>query len=266
MAQPNILKRRLTAGDVLFGAWLGSGDPTNAEILATQGFDFLILDLEHGLGDLRTALETLRVARALNTPCIVRAPSNDPVFIKKILDCGANSLMIPSVETPEEAKAAVRACKYPPEGARGYAAPLVRASDYGLDTDYMRTANAEILLIVQMESEHAVAQAAEICAVDGVDVPFLGVNDMAGSIGRLEELDRADVRRLVARAEAAMKASGKPYGTVPSAGADWRQLVEDGYQLIPTASDIGLLRDAARDCLRERRHYLAKRGLSDRPV
>lgn len=259
MAQPNPLKRRLLAGEVLFGAWIGGGDPTNAEVLALQGFDFLILDLEHGLGDLRLAVEIFRTLRGLDCGCVVRAPSNDPVFIKKILDVGANSLMIPSVETAEEARAAVRACKYPPQGARGYAAPLVRASDYGRDEAYMRTANAEILLIVQMELAGAVDRAAEICAVEGVDVPFLGVNDMSGTIGRLEDLGHPAVRELVARAETAMRGCGKPFGTVPSAGADWRRLVEDGYRFIPTASDIGLLRDAAKDCIRERKAFLASR-------
>ena len=259
MAQVNRLKQRLAAGDTLFGAWIGSGDPTNAEILAHHGFDFLILDLEHGLGDFRTAAEILRTLRPLDVPCVVRAPANDPIFLKKILDVGANSLMIPGVETAEEAKAAVRACKYPPLGTRGYAAPLVRASDYGRDVDYMRTANAEILLVIQLESAGAVEHAAEICAVEGVDMPFLGINDMAGTIGRLEELDHGHVRDLAARAETAMRACGKPFGTVPSAGADWRRLVEDGYRFIPTASDIGLLRDAARDCMRERNAYLAAR-------
>ena len=259
MAETNPLKRRLLAGDVLFGAWIGGGDPTNAEVLALQGFDFLILDLEHGLGDIRLAVEIFRALRGLDCACVVRAPANDPVFIKKILDVGATSLMIPSVETAEEARAAVRASKYPPEGARGYAAPLVRASDYGRDGAYMRTINPEILLVIQMESAGAVARAAEICAIEGVDVPFLGVNDMAGSIGRLEDLGHRDVRELVASAEKAMRATGKPFGTVPSAGADWRRLVEDGYRFIPTASDIGLLRDAARDCVAERKAFLASR-------
>jgi 4-hydroxy-2-oxoheptanedioate aldolase len=259
MAQTNNLKRHLSAGDILFGAWVSGDSPANAEVLALQGFDFLIVDLEHGPGDIRLGLDVLRAVRPFGTPCVIRAPSNDPVFIKKILDVGANALMIPSVETAEEANAAVRACKYPPEGTRGYAAPLVRASDYGHDAAYMRTANEEILLIVQIESAAAVERAAEICAVAGVDVPFLGVNDMAGSIGRLEQLDKPDVRNLVSRAEAAMRASGKPFGGVPSAAADWRRLIESGYRLIPTASDIGLLRDAASDCMRERKQYVAER-------
>jgi 4-hydroxy-2-oxoheptanedioate aldolase len=126
----------------------------------------------------------------------------------------------------------------------------------------MRQANSELLLIVQIESADAVSRAAEICAVDGLDVPFLGVNDLAGSIGRLEQLDRPEVRELVAQAEAAMRASGKPLGTVPSAGATWESLLDSGYRLIPVASDVGLMRDAALACVREQLRSRARRGQS----
>jgi 4-hydroxy-2-oxoheptanedioate aldolase len=256
----NVLKRRLAQGEALFGAWIGTGSAVNAEILAHQGFDFLILDLEHGHGDVKDAVDMLRAAEGAGTPCIVRTPWNDPIFLKRILDAGANSLMIPSVETAQEAEAAVRSCRYPPQGRRGYAAPLVRASAYGKIDDYMRRANSELLLIIQLESAAAVQRAAEICEVDGVDVPFLGVNDMAGSIGRLEQLDNPEVRELVSEAEAAMRASGKPMGTVPSAGASWRALIDGGYRLVPVASDVGLMRDAALACVREQLQFRAGRA------
>lgn len=249
----NLLKRRLLAGEALFGAWVETGSATNAEILGRQGFDFLVIDLEHGQGGLSDAVDMLRAAEGAGTPCIVRVPWNDPVFLKRILDAGAQSLMIPGVESADEARAAVRACRYPPDGTRGYGAPLVRASDYGAAKDYIHWANGELMLVIQIESAAAVGRAAEICAVDGVDVPFLGVNDMAGTIGRLEQLDHPDVRRLVGEAEAAMRASGKPMGTVPSAGASARDLLEAGYGLVPLASDVTLLRDAARACADEQK-------------
>ena len=246
MFTPNVLKRRLAAGETLFGAWIETGSAAVTEIMAHQGFDFLVLDLEHGQGELRDAIDMLRAGQSCGTPCVVRVPWADPVFLKRILDAGADSLMIPQVESAAEAAAAVRACRYPPQGRRGYAAPVVRASGYGRAADYTRRANDNLLLIIQLESADAVARAAEICAVDGVDVPFLGVNDMAGSIGMLEQLDRPEVRHLVGQAEAAMRASGKPMGTVPSAGASWRSLVESGYRFIPAANDVVLLRDSAR--------------------
>jgi 4-hydroxy-2-oxoheptanedioate aldolase len=247
------LKRRLADGETLFGAWVETGSATNAEILSHLGFDFLLVDLEHGQGELSDAIAIMRAAGGSGTPCIFRVPSGDPIFLKRILDAGASALMVPSLETAEEAAAVVRACRYPPLGRRGYAAPIVRASGYGKRADYMRRANDELLLIAQIESADAVRRAAEICAVDGVDVPFLGVNDMAGSIGRLEQLDHPEVRALVRQAEAAMRASGKPMGTVPSAGAGWRELVDHGYQLILVANDVGLLRDAGLAAIREAR-------------
>ncbi len=245
MFRPNVLKQKLRDGATTFGVWIETGSPTVVEILGHIGFDFILLDLEHGQGELTEAIDALRAAQVTGTPCVIRVPWNDPVNLKRVLDAGFDSIMIPSVETAAEAEAAVRACRYPPQGKRGYAASAVRASGYGAAADYMRRSNDELLLIIQLESAEAVGRAAEICAVDGVDVPFLGVNDMAGSIGRLEELDKPEVRALVAQAERAMFASGKPAGTVPSAGARSQELIDAGYRFLPIASDVGLLRDSA---------------------
>ncbi len=252
-----LLKRRLASKESLLGVWIETGSAVNAELLAGLGFDFLLIDLEHGQGDISDAIAMLRAGA--DAPCVVRVPSADPIFLKRILDAGASALMVPSVESAQEAEAVVQACRYPPRGRRGYAAPAVRASGYGKDTRYMRRAHDDLMLIVQIESAAAVSRAAEICAVDGVDMPFLGVNDMAGSIGRLEELDHPDVSALVREAEAAMRASGKPMGTVPRTGAGWRDLLESGYQLIPFASDVALMRESALALLRER-HASAPAG------
>ncbi|MCB8881224.1 2-dehydro-3-deoxyglucarate aldolase [Acidisoma cellulosilytica] len=253
MFSTNALKKSLAGDRPLFGVWLETGSAVVAEIIGHLGFDFMILDLEHGQGDLQDAIAVLRAAQLTQTPCIVRVPAADPVFLKRILDSGFNSIMVPSVESVEEAEMVVAACRYPPAGRRGYAAGIVRASGYGITADYMARANDELLLILQIESANAVARAHEICAVEGVDLPFLGVNDMAGSIGLLEKLDRAEVRALVAQAERAMAGSGKPYGTVPSAGATWQDLVRAGYKLLPVTSDVSLLRDNGLQLLAELR-------------
>lgn len=245
MFSTNHLKKRLTEGKPLFGVWIETGNASVAEIVGHCGYDFMILDLEHGQGDLQEAVAVLRAAQVTQTPCVVRVPAADPVFLKRILDAGFNAIMVPSVESVEEAEMVVAACQYPPAGRRGYAAGNVRASGYGATADYMARANDELLLILQLESKSAVAKAAEICAVDGVDLPFLGVNDMAGSIGLLEQLDRPEVRALVADFERAAAASGKPYGTVPSAGATPQDLVQAGYSLIALTSDVMLLREGS---------------------
>jgi 4-hydroxy-2-oxoheptanedioate aldolase len=251
----NKLKKRLSNGDSLFGVWIETGSATNVEILSPLGFDYLLIDLEHGQGDLNSLIHMLRAAQVSDTSCIVRVPWNDPIYLKRVLDAGADSLMIPMVENAEEASAAVRACRYPPGGTRGYAAPAVRASNYGHVKDYMSKANDNLLIILQIETAAAVKNATTIACVDGVDMVFLGINDMAGSIGRLEQLDHPDARKLVRDAEAALRSAGKMMGTVPSAGAGWRELFESGYRLVPVASDVALMRDAALACVDEQRGH-----------
>jgi 4-hydroxy-2-oxoheptanedioate aldolase len=251
MFRPNTLKARLKAGESVYGAWVGSCSPGNTEILGHVGFDFLVIDQEHGAGEMADAVAALQAAESSGTPCIVRAPWNDPIWLKRILDAGAEAVMIPSVENAALAAAAVRACRYPPQGTRGYAAGVVRASTFGLEPNYIDKANENLLIVVQIESAAAVEHADEICAVEGVDVVFIGVNDLAGSIGRLEQLDHPDVRSLVRRVEDIILASGKPMGTVPSAGASWKQLFERGYRMVVGPHDIILLRDAARAAVRE---------------
>ena len=257
MFRPNSLKARLAAGDSVYGAWVGSGTAINAEIMAHIGFDFLCLDQEHGCGEMADAVGMMQAVEASGTPCMVRAPWNDPIWLKRILDAGAQSLMIPQVETAELAAAAVAACRYPPPGTRGYAAGVVRASTYGLEPDYVAKANENLLLVLQIESAAAVEQAAEICAVEGVDVVFIGVNDLAGSIGRLEQLDHPDVRRLVERVEDIVLASGKAMGTVPSAGASWQELFARGYRFVVGPHDVVMLREAAKAALREYQEFRA---------
>ncbi len=257
MFKPNALKKRLAAGDQVFGAWISSGDPTMTEVMGHAGFDFLILDLEHGQGELGELVHMLRAAGNTGTPCVVRVPWNDPVTLKRVLDAGADSVMIPMVEDAAQAAAAVRACLYPPHGGRGYSASSVRASAYGKVTDYMKIARDNLLLIVQIESKTATANAAAIAAVPGIDMVFIGVNDLAGSIGLLERLDHPDARALVAEGEAQIRASGRWMGTVPGAGAGWDELFDAGYNLVAGASDISLVRDAAADLVRAR---LARRN------
>ena len=257
MYRKNVLKSRLQAGENVYGAWVGSGSPANAEVLGHVGFDFLVVDLEHGAGELSDAVAMLRAAEASGTPCIVRAPWNDPIWLKRALDAGVDSVMIPSVETAEAARAAGAACRYPPPGTRGYAAGAVRASTFGLEPDYVAKANDNLLVVLQIESKATLDHAAELCAVDGVDVVFIGVNDLAGSIGRLEQLDHPDVRSLVARAEEIILASGKPMGTVPSAGASWQELFRRGYRMVVGPHDVILLREAALAARREYESFAA---------
>lgn len=246
MFQENRLKRRVAAGEQVYGAWLGLASASVAELIALVGFDFVIIDQEHGAGSLRDAADMLRACDAAGCPAAVRVPWNDHVYLKRILDLGAQSLMIPMVESAEEARAAVAACRYPPQGRRGWAVPVLRCSRYGLVEDYTKRANAELFVMVQIESAATAQRAEEIAAIDGVDMVFIGINDLAGSIGRLEQLDHPEVDALVRQAEAGVRAAGKPLGTVPSARRDTAGLFADGYRLVAGSSDAGLLREGAR--------------------
>lgn len=245
MFESNRIKRRIAQGEQLYGCWLGLGSAAVAELLGSAGYDFLIVDQEHGPGSLADGAAMMRACQVAGCPAIVRVPWNDQVYLKRILDLGAQSLMIPMVESAEEAAAAVAACRYPPAGRRGWAAPSMRCSRYGFVPDYTARANGELFIIAQIESAAAAERAREIAAVDGVDMVLIGVNDLAGSIGLLEQLHQPEVDRLVRLAEEGVRAAGKPLGTVPSARRDSRGLFADGYALVAGAGDTPLLREGA---------------------
>ncbi|MCB2054245.1 MAG: 4-hydroxy-2-oxo-heptane-1,7-dioate aldolase [Geminicoccaceae bacterium] len=243
----NELKRRLAEGDRVYGCWLGGAHPGAAELLAHAGYDFLILDNEHGPADLETSLSVMRAAEAAGCPLIVRVPWNDPVYVKRILDAGAQSLMIPMIENREAAEAAVSACRYPPAGTRGYAALSQRCTRWSLWPDYLARWQSELLVIAQIESAAAAGRAQSIAAVDGVDLVLIGVNDLGGTLGHLEGgLAHPDVAAAVHRAEAGIRAAGKPMATVPSAMRTTPELFAAGYQLVAGAVDMMLLAKAAR--------------------
>lgn len=254
----NRLKQRLAAGDQLYGAWIGLGSPAVTELLGSVGYDFLVIDYEHSVGSLGDPVPLLRAADAVGCPTILRVPWNDQVYLKRALDCGATSVMIPMIESEQQAIDAVAACRYPPQGRRGYAAPSMRCSGYGTITDYIDRANDNLLIIAQIESAAAAAQANAIASVDGVDMVLIGVNDMAGTIGLLEKLDRPEVDALVRQTEAGVRAAGKLLGTVPSARMNSKQLFADGYNLVAGAGDTPLLRIGAQQDLADVRTAMRK--------
>jgi 4-hydroxy-2-oxoheptanedioate aldolase len=246
MPLKNKFKSRVLAKEQLIGAWVASASEAVVETLAPTGFDFLLIDQEHGLGTMADALRVLRTAESAGIPAVLRIPSNDPVYLKRILDAGAQNIMIPLIQSSAEARAAVQSCFYPPSGARGYAAGMVRASRFGAEADYARTANENLLIILQIESSEAAAEARAICHVPGVDVVFIGVNDLAGSLGKLEQPGDKGVQSVVNSIEAEVLAAGKILGGVPIPTVDAQNMFSKGYTFIPAVSDVELLRTAAR--------------------
>ena len=246
MYRKNILRQRLAAGRKVFGCWVELLDPAVAEMLSMVGYDFLLVDTEHGPGDAMTVAHQLRAASASDTTVLVRVPWNDPVIIKKTLDVGTEAVMVPMVETGEEAKATVAACRYPPRGIRGIAHTDIRGSDYGLrGMEYLRTASDNIFVVCQVETVAAVENVEAIAAVDGVDMVFIGPFDLSASLGRPADFDNPAHKALMTRAEKAVKDAGKFLGTTPYGGRSPAELFARGYDLIVGKPDVSMLRDAA---------------------
>lgn len=245
MFRPNALKRKLLAGGRVLGCWTTLGHPQIVELLAMTGFDFLLLDQEHGAGDPTSLVGLLQAISATPTTSVVRVPWNDHVYLKRVLDMGVEGVMIPGVENAEEARAAVAACRYPPRGRRGSSIGSARASNYGMAAGYRAESDDNILIIAQIESKGAVERIDEIAAVDGIDVLFIGPHDLSGTFGHLGDLKQPDVAAAIARAEAGIKRAGKPMGTVPHPGATWADMFKRGYHFVNAGSDVSRLRDGA---------------------
>ena len=245
MYRPNALKARLRKGEKVLGCWTMLGNPQVVEILSLAGFDYLVLDQEHGLGDIGSLAAQLHAMSATPAVGVVRVPWNDHVYLKRVLDVGAEAVLIPSVDTAEEARAAVAACRYPPRGRRGTAAGSVRASSYGMAPDYIATCADELLIACQIESATAVGNIDAILAVDGVDLLFIGPFDLSATVGRMGDLRHPEVAALIERAEAAILAAGRPMGTVPHPGLTWQDMFDRGYQFVNAGSDVSRLRDGA---------------------
>ena len=186
---------------------------------------------------------------------VVRVPWNDHVIIKRALDAGVRGVMVPSVSSPEEAEAAVAACRYPPRGRRGIAAGVARASAYGLQLDdYLtRFEEEELLVICQIETCQAVENVEAIAAVEGVDVLFIGPNDLAADAGFFNRMEVPEVEALVARVEEVCTAAGVMLGGIVSPVRSLEQLKAKGYRMILQDADTALLRDAALDSLARQR-------------
>jgi 2-dehydro-3-deoxyglucarate aldolase/4-hydroxy-2-oxoheptanedioate aldolase len=237
----NRVKRMLKQGKKTAGTWAQLCSPMAAEILSRAGFDWILVDMEHAPGDLLTLVAQLEAVAASGIVPLVRAPWNDMVWIKRILDAGAYGVMIPYVNTREQAIAAVQACKYPPLGVRGIAGSP-RAAGFGRDTaEYLKRANDEILVILQVETPQAIQNLEEIGKVPGVDVLFIGPMDLATSMGHFANPAHPEVQAAIAEVEAKAKALGAALGTVSAGWEQAKALYDRGYQRVTLLSDVVLL-------------------------
>jgi 4-hydroxy-2-oxoheptanedioate aldolase len=241
----NLLKRKLVNRERALGCFLLTGSPDNAEVLAHAGFDFLLIDHEHGSGSRGDAIAQMRAMNGTPTTSVLRIPSFDPGYIKRVLDAGVQCILCPMIESASTAKAVVDACWFPPRGARG-AGGATRASVYGYDADAANRVQDELLIAVQIESVIGIEQIEKIAAVAGIDLLLLGPRDLSASIGKLGRFDDPEVRAIVAEAEAAILGSGKRLGSVIYPGQTPAEMFDRGYDLLIAGSDIGFLVEGAR--------------------
>lgn len=213
MAAPvNILKQKLAAGQLQTGCWLGLVDPYAAEIAGTAGFDWLLIDGEHGPNGITQNSNQIGALQNSDSEVIVRVPVGEDWIIKQVLDAGAQTVMVPMVETGDQAQAMVRAMRYAPEGVRGVGAALGRASGWMGIADYTTTANGQMCLIVQVEAQRALDNLDDILAVEGVDAVFIGPADLAADMGYLGDPDAPEVQAAMEDAVKRIRASGKAAG------------------------------------------------------
>jgi 4-hydroxy-2-oxoheptanedioate aldolase len=227
------------------GLFLGLCDPGVAELLGGTGFDWLLIDGEHGPNDLRTILAQLRALAGGETDVLVRVVDHDPARIKQMLDIGVQTLLVPMVDSAEQARALVRATRYPPAGIRGVGTALARAARWNGVPDYLRQADGEICLIVQAESRAALAALDDILAVEGVDAVFIGPSDLAASMGHLGRPDHPEVRTAVLDALEKIARSGKAAGVFATRLDAARAYGQAGARFIALGTDTLLLRQSA---------------------
>lgn len=246
-APVNPFKAALARGERQIGCWAGFAEPYATEVLAEAGFDWLVIDAEHAPNDLRTISAQLAVLRGAASHPVVRLPMGEVWAIKQVLDAGAQTLLIPMVESAAQAEGLVRAMRYPPEGVRGSGAALARASRFSGIPDYIATANAQMCLLVQVETVAGLAALDAILAVEGVDGVFIGPSDLAADMGHRGESGVAEVQAAIRDALRRIAASEKAAGILaldPETAAryhDW------GAQFLAVGIDVLLLAQAARD-------------------
>ncbi|UWF77973.1 MULTISPECIES: HpcH/HpaI aldolase family protein [Microbacterium] len=239
--EPTFRDRLADADRALIGMWLSTGSPLLAEICAGSGIDWLLIDMEHGPNTITTVQQQLQVIAAYRVPAIVRVPFNDPVVIKQVLDTGAQNVLVPMVASPEEARAAVAAVRYPPAGIRGVGSALARSGRWGRVERYVQDAAEHVSLFVQVESGAAVEAAAEIAAVDGVDGVLVGPADLAASMGLPGQQSHPEVLAAVRRVFEAVTDAGKKVGVNAFDPATADAYLADGAHFLSASADVTIL-------------------------
>jgi 4-hydroxy-2-oxoheptanedioate aldolase len=236
----NAFKRALKAGKAQIGLWSSLSSNYSVEVVAGAGFDWILLDSEHSPADLENLLAQLQAVAPYPTQPIVRVPWNDMVWVKRVLDIGAQTLLVPYVSTAEEARHAVAYTRYPPQGLRGVAG-TTRATRFGRIKDYARRAHEETCLLVQVETQAALDSIEAIAAVEGVDGIFIGPADLHASLGHAGEIAHPDVKPLIDEAIRRIRNCGCAPGILTPNETDARHWLACGALFVAVGADVGLL-------------------------
>jgi 4-hydroxy-2-oxoheptanedioate aldolase len=238
----NHFKRALLEGRQQVGLWCTLSSPYGIELLAGSGFEWLMIDTEHSPSDVIGVLGQLQALAPYAVSAVVRPAWNDPILIKRYLDIGAQTLLLPYVQNADEARAAVQGMEYPGAagGARGVSS-LTRASRFGRVRNYARDCRQELCLLVQVETRQALANIASIAAVEGVDGVFIGPGDLAADMGLLGQPGHPEVVLAIQRAIASIRACGKPAGILTSDRELAKQCIAWGTTFTAVGVDVGLL-------------------------
>lgn len=242
----NKFKRSMSSGESQFGAFLGLPGSSVAEIIAAAGFDWLLIDHEHAPFELSDILAHLQVIAPYDVAPIVRPVDHNPALLKKFLDIGVQSFLVPMVDTPEQARSIVRSLRYPPAGTRGLGASLARAAGWGQVTDYLHKANDEICLLVQVETTEALHNLPQILQVEGVDGVFIGPSDLSASMGHVGDPAHPEVVTAISAGLESIAAAGKYAGVLcldPSLVETYRA---SGANFIAVGVDTMILGQGAR--------------------
>ncbi len=239
---------KASGGHPPIGTWIMSASPLVAEAVGCAGFDWGVVDMEHSPLDLAGAVQMLQALAGTRLVPLVRVPWNEPVMVKRVLDAGAATVMFPFVQSADEAARAVAATRYPPQGIRGMA-PLTRASRFGTLPNYLASANRDVGVVVQLETEQALEAIDAIAAVAGVDALFIGPVDLSASMGQVGRWSHPSVMDRMSQAVRRAKAAGMPIGTIGGAPEDVAQYRAMGFDYVAMGSDLGLLMHASHTAL-----------------
>lgn len=242
----NPFKSALAEGRMQYGCWSGFADPFAIEVLGTAGFDWIVIDGEHAANDVRSIMAQLQALEASDSHPVVRVPVGEDWIIKQALDVGAQTVLVPMVESAEHAAQLARAMRYPPEGVRGVGAIMARASRFGAIDDYVQTANQEICLLIQVESQKGVDALDDILQIEGIDGIFIGPADLAADLGHPGNAAHEDVRAVIKDCLGRIAASDKAAGILSPVDAVAAEYRDWGAQFLAVGLDVTLFAQAAR--------------------